>query len=58
MPGGNTTATLTILLSSAIIVLATLISKKINVDREKRSPFECGFDPKIQHDYLSHHDFS
>nr|QZK21525.1 NADH dehydrogenase subunit 3 [Amitermes sp. ANIC 0620] len=39
-------ATLTILLSSAIMILATLISKKINEDREKSSPFECGFDPK------------
>nr|AQP27931.1 NADH dehydrogenase subunit 3 [Microcerotermes sp. 3 TB-2017]AQP30526.1 NADH dehydrogenase subunit 3 [Microcerotermes sp. 1 TB-2017] len=41
-----TTATVTILLSSAIMVLTTLISKKINEDREKSSPFECGFDPK------------
>nr|AQP29255.1 NADH dehydrogenase subunit 3 [Prohamitermes mirabilis] len=41
-----TTAMMTILLSSAIMVLTTMISKKINEDREKSSPFECGFDPK------------
>nr|WNL54127.1 NADH dehydrogenase subunit 3 [Microcerotermes aff. sikorae]WNL54140.1 NADH dehydrogenase subunit 3 [Microcerotermes aff. sikorae] len=41
-----TTATVTILLSTAIMVLTTMISKKINEDREKSSPFECGFDPK------------
>nr|AQP26931.1 NADH dehydrogenase subunit 3 [Dihoplotermes sp. A TB-2017] len=41
-----TAATMTILLSSIIMMLATLISKKINEDREKSSPFECGFDPK------------
>nr|AQP29140.1 NADH dehydrogenase subunit 3 [Pericapritermes sp. TBRU1.8] len=41
-----TTATMTIMLSSAIMVLTTLLSKKMNEDREKSSPFECGFDPK------------
>nr|YP_009350890.1 NADH dehydrogenase subunit 3 [Allodontermes schultzei]AQP28033.1 NADH dehydrogenase subunit 3 [Allodontermes schultzei] len=42
----TTTATLTIALSAAIMMLTTLISKKNNEDREKSSPFECGFDPK------------
>nr|AQP28549.1 NADH dehydrogenase subunit 3 [Subulitermes sp. G712] len=42
----TTAATVTLSLSSAIMVLATLISKKTNEDREKSSPFECGFDPK------------
>nr|AQP29357.1 NADH dehydrogenase subunit 3 [Microtermes sp. E16] len=41
-----TTATMTITLSTAIMMLTTLISKKNNEDREKSSPFECGFDPK------------
>nr|QXT44277.1 NADH dehydrogenase subunit 3 [Amicotermes ivorensis] len=37
---------LSLLLSAAIMILTTLISKKMNEDREKSSPFECGFDPK------------
>nr|AQP28007.1 NADH dehydrogenase subunit 3 [Odontotermes sp. D TB-2017] len=40
------TAALTMTLSTAIMMLTTLISKKNNEDREKSSPFECGFDPK------------
>nr|AQP29634.1 NADH dehydrogenase subunit 3 [Tumulitermes sp. AUS5] len=42
----TTAATMTLILSATVMVLATLISKKINEDREKSSPFECGFDPK------------
>nr|AIY62003.1 NADH dehydrogenase subunit 3 [Orthognathotermes aduncus] len=42
----TTSATLTVLLSLVIMLIATLISKKMNEDREKSSPFECGFDPK------------
>nr|YP_010946524.1 NADH dehydrogenase subunit 3 [Pseudothyrsocera sinensis]WGO57242.1 NADH dehydrogenase subunit 3 [Pseudothyrsocera sinensis] len=33
-------------LSTIIMLLATLLSKKAIEDREKSSPFECGFDPK------------
>lgn len=29
-----------------VILIATILSKKLINDREKRSPFECGFDPK------------
>nr|QQP21482.1 NADH dehydrogenase subunit 3 [Tipula melanomera gracilispina] len=29
-----------------VMMLATLLSKKTFTDREKSSPFECGFDPK------------
>nr|WAX39122.1 NADH dehydrogenase subunit 3 [Anaplecta sp. 1 ZQW-2020] len=34
------------MLSLLIMMIATLLSKKMNEDREKSSPFECGFDPK------------
>nr|YP_010946550.1 NADH dehydrogenase subunit 3 [Episymploce wulingensis]WGO57268.1 NADH dehydrogenase subunit 3 [Episymploce wulingensis] len=33
-------------LSTIIMLLATILSKKTIEDREKSSPFECGFDPK------------
>jgi NADH-ubiquinone oxidoreductase chain 3 len=29
-----------------VILLASILSKKALADREKSSPFECGFDPK------------
>nr|QBP33889.1 NADH dehydrogenase subunit 3 [Klapopteryx armillata] len=33
-------------LATVVMVLASLLSKKSIIDREKSSPFECGFDPK------------
>nr|YP_010507402.1 NADH dehydrogenase subunit 3 [Helophilus virgatus]QHN59976.1 NADH dehydrogenase subunit 3 [Helophilus virgatus]UXG18996.1 NADH dehydrogenase subunit 3 [Helophilus virgatus] len=34
-----------LLLSTVVMMLATILSKKSYSDREKSSPFECGFDP-------------
>nr|YP_010248575.1 NADH dehydrogenase subunit 3 [Coraebus cavifrons]QTK22429.1 NADH dehydrogenase subunit 3 [Coraebus cavifrons] len=34
------------MLSVILMILAYMISKKTFSDREKNSPFECGFDPK------------
>nr|UFQ24736.1 NADH dehydrogenase subunit 3 [Diestrammena japanica] len=34
------------LLCMVVMTLASLLSKKSINDREKNSPFECGFDPK------------
>nr|YP_009378991.1 NADH dehydrogenase subunit 3 [Cestrotus liui]ARI44192.1 NADH dehydrogenase subunit 3 [Cestrotus liui] len=35
-----------LILSSIVMLLASILSKKSYSDREKSSPFECGFDPK------------
>nr|QYK19535.1 NADH dehydrogenase subunit 3 [Neoamphitrite affinis] len=34
------------IMSFLLLMLAKLLSYRMNLDREKNSPFECGFDPK------------
>merc|ERR1712055_1004572 len=35
-----------LIISTLVIIIASTLSKKTLSDREKNSPFECGFDPK------------
>nr|ASA69168.1 NADH dehydrogenase subunit 3 [Clavigralla tomentosicollis] len=37
---------LSMIISFGLMIICTIISKTSIMDREKMSPFECGFDPK------------
>nr|YP_009558819.1 NADH dehydrogenase subunit 3 [Nanosesarma minutum]QBA83275.1 NADH dehydrogenase subunit 3 [Nanosesarma minutum] len=37
---------LTFFISCLVMIISTILSKKTIMDREKNSPYECGFDPK------------
>nr|WLS55597.1 NADH dehydrogenase subunit 3 [Meroplius fukuharai] len=39
-------ASIILCISVIVMLLASILSKKSLTDREKNSPFECGFDPK------------
>nr|YP_011016966.1 NADH dehydrogenase subunit 3 [Aegus fukiensis]WQB61568.1 NADH dehydrogenase subunit 3 [Aegus fukiensis] len=42
----TTSSMMILILSSIVMIFTSIISKKSMMDREKTSPFECGFDPK------------
>nr|QFQ01337.1 NADH dehydrogenase subunit 3 [Nematocarcinus gracilis] len=37
---------LILIISTAVMMISSILAKKTITDREKNSPFECGFDPK------------
>nr|YP_009740998.1 NADH dehydrogenase subunit 3 [Sphingonotus yenchihensis]QID04025.1 NADH dehydrogenase subunit 3 [Sphingonotus yenchihensis] len=41
-----TSISISFILPMLVMMIATILSKKSINDREKSSPFECGFDPK------------
>nr|YP_010625190.1 NADH dehydrogenase subunit 3 [Atyopsis moluccensis]WBG72629.1 NADH dehydrogenase subunit 3 [Atyopsis moluccensis] len=37
---------LVLVIATAVMIISSILAKKTILDREKNSPFECGFDPK------------
>nr|YP_010133582.1 NADH dehydrogenase subunit 3 [Chorthippus parallelus parallelus]YP_010133595.1 NADH dehydrogenase subunit 3 [Chorthippus parallelus erythropus]QWM92863.1 NADH dehydrogenase subunit 3 [Chorthippus parallelus parallelus]QWM92885.1 NADH dehydrogenase subunit 3 [Chorthippus parallelus erythropus]QWM92898.1 NADH dehydrogenase subunit 3 [Chorthippus parallelus erythropus]QWM92911.1 NADH dehydrogenase subunit 3 [Chorthippus parallelus erythropus] len=42
----STSILISFIVPMTIMLITTMLSKKLTNDREKSSPFECGFDPK------------
>nr|AYM84966.1 NADH dehydrogenase subunit 3 [Ommatolampis quadrimaculata] len=42
----STSMLISLTIPTIVMLIATMLSKKLINDREKSSPFECGFDPK------------
>nr|YP_007316733.1 NADH dehydrogenase subunit 3 [Ceracris kiangsu]ADB78279.1 NADH dehydrogenase subunit 3 [Ceracris kiangsu] len=42
----STSMIISFIIPMMVMTIATILSKKLINDREKSSPFECGFDPK------------
>nr|YP_010952715.1 NADH dehydrogenase subunit 3 [Trapezia guttata]WMQ53135.1 NADH dehydrogenase subunit 3 [Trapezia guttata] len=42
----TTISFLTFLIACIVMFLSSVLAKKTIIDREKNSPYECGFDPK------------
>nr|YP_010868381.1 NADH dehydrogenase subunit 3 [Caridina pseudogracilirostris]WGU19667.1 NADH dehydrogenase subunit 3 [Caridina pseudogracilirostris] len=42
----TTTTMIVLIIATAVMLISSILAKKTILDREKSSPFECGFDPK------------